>query len=263
MWFLIGSVLFVFAGIVMMRLRRKKREGNKSYRAARRTRPAASQATRSLKIKPTSTHHKQPIDKPVEPTGTWSAPLDEMDVLLGLTEEEAALDVEAAATTLLEAEQPNLSVTPPQAPLVAYYLMADAEAPFLGYALLQAMLSAGLRYGQKHIFHRYTQRAGGGRILFSVASAEAPGSFDLSNMGAVNTTGLALFFEADQVDDPLFVYDLLLKTIDQLVNDLGGEVLDTQYAPLRPECVVAQRAALKDYMEQVSHRADLFESVDE
>jgi cell division protein ZipA len=265
MWFIIGSVVLVLFAASLMRLKLAKREARNQYRPVRKASSSPAHAVRRHKGKAAPARQVQSTDKPADSTVSWSAPLDGMDVLLGLTEDDAASEgnLESAVPMLSEAEQPNLSITPPKAPLVAYYLMADADTPFLGYALLQAMLSAGLRYGQKHIFHRYTQRAGGGQILFSVASAEAPGSFDLSNMGAVNTTGLALFFEAGELEDPVFVYDLLIKTIDQLVNDLGGEVLDMAYMPLTSERVLAERVALKDYMNQVSHRTDLFESVDE
>lgn len=264
MWFIIGSVVMVLLAVSLVRLTRGKREARNQYRPVRKASPPSIPTARRAKRAAASAQQSQSVEM-TNSTASWRAPLDEMDVLLGLTDDatESPGNVGTAASMLADAEQPNLAVTPPKAPLVAYYLMADADAPFLGYALLQAMLSAGLRYGQKHIFHRYTQRAGGGQILFSVASAEAPGSFDLSSMGAVNTSGLALFFEADQVEDPVFVYDLLLKTIDQLVNDLGGEVLDTAYTPLTPEQVVAQRVALTAYRDQVSQRADLFESIDE
>ncbi len=146
----------------------------------------------------------------------------------------------------------------PLAPIV-FHIMAEKGQYFRGYELLQAILSVHMRYGQHHIFHRYQQKTGEGLILFSLASVLKPGLFDLSKMGAFSTPGLSLFFSVMKVDDPIAVYELMLQTVGELVEDLGGCVLDEQHQLLTPATVMYQRRLLREYItsQQVP---DLFET---
>src|SRR3990167_2480566 len=85
--------------------------------------------------------------------------------------------------------------------VVAVYLMATEGGAYTGYELLQALLSAGLRYGKQNIFHRHAHKDGRGDVLFHCASAIPPGTFDLTQMGSFSCKGLCLFFEASSVDE--------------------------------------------------------------
>jgi len=109
---------------------------------------------------------------------------------------------------------------------ISLYLVAPEGSSYNGYELLQTLLSVGLRYGKQCIFHRYTQKESQDNVLFHCASASAPGTFDLSKMGIFSTEGLCFFFSSDEVENPVQAFDCLLETIDQLVEDLGGQVLD-------------------------------------
>src|SRR3990167_2175937 len=77
--------------------------------------------------------------------------------------------------------------------VVALYLMMPEGMTYAGYELLQALLSAGLRFGEHRIFHRHTHKDGRGDVLFHCASAIAPGTFDLTKMGSFTSQGLCLF----------------------------------------------------------------------
>lgn len=129
--------------------------------------------------------------------------------------------------------------------VIALYLMADENTPFLGYELLQVLLSAGLRYGDHRIFHRHVNKDGRGAVLFHCASAKAPGTFDLTKMGSTMCEGLSFFFSADDVEDPVAAFDCLLETVDQLVEDLGGTVLDANRNRLTTETMLQMRDQLR------------------
>jgi len=145
-----------------------------------------------------------------------------------------------------------------QAPIV-FHIMAEEGQYFRGYELLQAILSVHMRYGQHHIFHRHQQKTGEGPILFSLASVLKPGLFDLSKMGAFSTPGLSLFFSVMKVDDPIAVYEFMLQTAGELVEDLGGCVLDEQRQLLTPATVMYQRRLLREYVSS-QQVPDLFET---
>ena len=63
--------------------------------------------------------------------------------------------------------------TPTKKPdhFIVFYLMAPEEALYAGYELLQALLSAGLRFGKQHLFHRHVHKDGRGETLFHCAQA--------------------------------------------------------------------------------------------
>jgi cell division protein ZipA len=128
--------------------------------------------------------------------------------------------------------------------LVVLHLIAPLDSPYRGYELLQAMLTAGLRYGKWNIFHRHTQITGRGPILFSLASSVEPGTFDLAKMGSFSTAGLTIFMRTSNVENPGQALEMLWTATQQLVQELGGTVCDEKRVPLSPEKLVSWRSAI-------------------
>jgi cell division protein ZipA len=119
----------------------------------------------------------------------------------------------------------SASSVPLEDSIILLRMMADNERPYRGYELLQALLSAGLRYdGRQKIFHRYAQPNGRGRCLFSLASVQSPGVFDMDTMGGYSCPGLVLFFQSAQSTAADEDYKLMADAAKQLVEDLGGSL---------------------------------------
>jgi len=118
----------------------------------------------------------------------------------------------------------------------ALYVMAKEGQSFTGYELLQALLSAGLRYGEMSIFHRYQEPNIQKGILFSLASATEPGTFDMQNIGAFSCCGLTLFLrKLANEDEGLKHYEMMLRTARQLTEDLDGILMDHNRKPMAAE----------------------------
>jgi len=115
---------------------------------------------------------------------------------------------------------------------IAIHVAAEQDQPFSGYELLQSLLSSGLRYGKMNIFHRHEQKTGQGRVLFSVASMTKPGTFDLPSMGGFSCVGLTLFFLPYESPDPRSSMELMWETANQLMQDLGGRLLNERHEPM-------------------------------
>lgn len=128
--------------------------------------------------------------------------------------------------------------------LVIFYLMAPRGKPFLGYELLQALYAVGLRFGDMSIFHCYTHSENPD-ILYSVASAVEPGIFDMANIGAFSCPGLSLFMMAKRLKHPSEVFEKMLETAYQLVEDLQGVLYDDERKPLTDE-------KLDEYRQKIS-----------
>ena len=76
-----------------------------------------------------------------------------------------------------EKEQSQKELAPVEEVLVINVICRDPQG-FRGPALLQNILESGLRFGEMDIFHRHESMAGNGEVLFSMANAVKPGTFD-------------------------------------------------------------------------------------
>jgi cell division protein ZipA len=123
--------------------------------------------------------------------------------------------------------------TVPSAPenLLVLSVMAKPDSRFVSYDLFQAIATVGLQFGEMNIFHYYQQTASGKISLFSLASANKPGDFDLNNIGDFSCTGLMLFMNIADVPDPQTVFRLMLETAERLADDLDGELRANPHTP--------------------------------
>jgi cell division protein ZipA len=137
-----------------------------------------------------------------------------------------------------------------QEDIIVISIMAEPGKKFIGYDLLQALLSAGLRFGKMSIFHRHEEANGKGKVLFSLASATKPGTFDIHKMGGVSCIGLTLFMRLSEHDEPLKVYDLMIKTASLLAEDLQGGLFEADRLPLNHAAIEEMRQWIHAYQSQ-------------
>ena len=127
--------------------------------------------------------------------------------------------------------------------LISVYVLANPNQTFSGYHLLQTLLSCGLRYGRMNIFH-YHQSNQNHSILFSLASAMEPGTFDIHNMGAFSGSGLCLFMPIQGIEQDRTVFEIFLRTTQKISDELNGTVYDADRHPLTKETVVSYQAMI-------------------
>lgn len=111
-------------------------------------------------------------------------------------------------------------------------LMAPLQRPFQGYELIQTLTSVGFHYGKMNIFHFYADPLNKKELLFSLASAIEPGTFDLDNIGEIVCPGLCLFMSIHQAQPATTAFNLMWETIQTLAQDLGGILCDKQLQPI-------------------------------
>ncbi len=97
---------------------------------------------------------------------------------------------------------------------------------FIGSDLLRCMLQYGLRFGEMNIFHRHESPSGRGEVLFSMAQAVEPGTFDIDEMDRSLIAGVTFFMSIPGYKS-LIAFDLLVDTARRLANELDGELLDS------------------------------------
>ncbi len=125
--------------------------------------------------------------------------------------------------------------------IVSINIIANQERGFVGYELIQSLLAVGLRYGAMNIFHRHETSAGNGRVIFSVASAVEPGTFDLSRTGSLSVSGLCFFMSVAESADPLADFEVMYTTAQQLSRDLDGELQDVKHQSMTEDLLESYR----------------------
>lgn len=120
---------------------------------------------------------------------------------------------------------------PPEAErqLIGVRLVADPGARFPGRSLRQALAGSGLVHGRFGIFHF---PAPDRRAVFSVASLNKPGNFDLESMDAQRYAGLSLFAVLPGPLEAPEAIEQLLTTAHELAARLGGSLQDDRGQPL-------------------------------
>lgn len=114
----------------------------------------------------------------------------------------------------------------PNGDVLVLHLMASEGEEINGQKLLDAALASGMRYGAKKIFHRHEQADGSGEVLFSMANAVNPGTFELSSMGDLKTPGITLFMEPGVLQNPLNSFETMVSVVDDMAENLHLNVLD-------------------------------------
>lgn len=138
------------------------------------------------------------------------------------------------------------SKTPLPQDLIVMSVLAKPSHPFVSYDLLQSLSSAGMQFGEMNIFHYYLPMLHGKVTLFSLASATEPGYFDMDKIGEFSCKGLTLFMNLADVPDPEHAFEIMLKTAEQLTDDLDGDLYTAQRQLWNEE-------VLNQYRQQVIH----------
>lgn len=125
--------------------------------------------------------------------------------------------------------------------VVQLSVVASEESFFTGSELMDAFHYVGLRYGDMGIFHLYDDN---NSIHFSVASIVEPGTFPVNNMTDFRCPGVVLFFQVDQVAEPLETFDRLVSCCHELAIRLNGVEWDAEREPLTTRSIAALRDAL-------------------
>jgi cell division protein ZipA len=131
--------------------------------------------------------------------------------------------------------------------VVVLNVMANDDQVFSGPAVRQAVENTGFEYGDWQIFHYYSPARVDTPPLFSLANMVKPGSFDLENMGEMNTAGLSLFMVPAGEEDDIVTFDTMLAKTRRLAEELGGEVRDARRSVLTRQAIGQIREQLNEW----------------
>ena len=135
--------------------------------------------------------------------------------------------------------------------VIALMVLASEGQFFKGSELVPCMLEHDLRFGEMDIFHRHADASGQGAVLFSVANALKPGTFDPDNMENFSSPGISMFMQLPGPQDPRAAYNLMLATAEQIAHAMGGEVRDASRRPLSTEVRLRHQEILAEHERQL------------
>jgi cell division protein ZipA len=113
-------------------------------------------------------------------------------------------------------------------------LVLQAESPFQGLAIWDAMRSLGLHWGDMDLFHWENAANGAGDDhLFSVSTSTEPGYFLPEHLakGEVQTTDLVFSFSIPRSANPQQVLANMYRAASYCQRKLGGKLLTANHQP--------------------------------
>ncbi|NHN36000.1 cell division protein ZipA [Pseudomaricurvus alcaniphilus] len=153
-------------------------------------------------------------------------------------DEDDVIDSGSGAETEEEAEPDEVLVI---------NVMAGADGPFPGEALLEVILECGMRYGDMKIFHRYTEENGDGPLMFSMVNMVVPGTFDLQHMAEFETPGVSLFMTLPMSANSIKAFNTMAVTAAAIAERLGGELKDETRSAMTNQTLEHCRQRILEY----------------
>ncbi|MET1253724.1 cell division protein ZipA [Aliikangiella maris] len=133
--------------------------------------------------------------------------------------------------------------------VMSLILRAQGDVVYAGKDFMPLLLSQGLRHGDMGIFHRHSGAAGKpGPIMYSVANAINPGTFDIQNIETFTTPAFAFFMTVPGPVDPVKAYENMVNTVRLLKQELGGQILDETKSVFTEQTYQHQLEVLKAYL---------------
>ncbi len=173
--------------------------------------------------------------------------LEESDIVLDEVEEES---VQVESETVQEA-RPEINDKEKEAEedfeVIVLNVHCAGEIPFVGTELFESMGNNGLLYGEMDIFHRHADLSGTGKVLFSVANIMQPGTLKHDDPAEFTTKGISFFMTLPCFGDPEQNFKLMLKTAQQIADDLSGHVLDEQRNLITPNKIEQYKNQIKQF----------------
>ncbi|HGF7494807.1 cell division protein ZipA [Vibrio cholerae] len=148
-----------------------------------------------------------------------------------------------AAVTEIEVQEPQEE----KLDVIVLNVHCASNQPFIGTKLFDSMQQNGLLFGEMDIFHRHADLSGTGKVLFSVANMMQPGTLMHDDPADFSTKGISFFMTLPCFGDPEQNFKLMLKTAQQIADDLGGHVLDDARNLMTPNRLDAYRKQIQEF----------------
>ena len=157
------------------------------------------------------------------------------------------VELEGIEDSMLDDGAATEAVEQPEMEVIVLNVHCSGDQPFVGTKLFGSMQKHGLLYGEMDIFHRHADLSGTGKVLFSVANMMQPGTLKHDDPAEFTTKGISFFMTLPCFGDGGQNFKLMLKTAQQIADDLSANVLDDKRNLMTPNRLDAYRAQIKQF----------------
>ena len=126
-------------------------------------------------------------------------------------------------------------------------VVARNEEGFPGAALQQNVMESGLRFGEMDIYHRHESMTGNGDVLFSMANALKPGTFNPDELEHTSIRAVSFFMGLPGPRHPKQALDLMIASARKLAQELGGNLKDDSRSVLTAQTIEHYRQRIAEY----------------
>lgn len=133
--------------------------------------------------------------------------------------------------------------------IIVISVMSRDEQGFSGTALLDLMLTCGLRYSRDMgIFHRFETEDPESQLQFSMVNVLKPGTFPIESMDDFRTTGVTLLMPLPGASDTAAAFEAMVETAMVIVRHLGGELKDENHSVMTAQTVGFARQRVQEFV---------------
>jgi cell division protein ZipA len=131
--------------------------------------------------------------------------------------------------------------------IVTLFVLARDGRVLRGTDLVVVAEKVGLVYGDLGIYHRLIDGREKDGPVFSMANIAKPGSFDLGDLGALETPGLTFFMTLPGPLPALDAWNSMLPVAQRVADLLDADLLDESRNPLVEQTIAYIRNEMRTY----------------
>lgn len=131
--------------------------------------------------------------------------------------------------------------------VIAIHVRSNNTDGFDGPLVLSTILEIGMRFGSMEIFHKRGGSDSGSRIVYSLANAVEPGTFNLNDVSSFSTPCVVFFMQLPCPSKPLAAFRDMLDAADKFAKALDGILLDEQRNVLHQQTLVHIHERIQEY----------------
>ena len=117
--------------------------------------------------------------------------------------------------------------------IIVLNVLTDSER-IKGQELLEFLMENEMSYGEMEIFHKLDNQ---GEVLFSLANAIEPGTFDLSDIDESEIQGVTLFMQIDGANQAERIFDDMLGLARKISGKFSSQIFDGTRSALTQQTI--------------------------
>ena len=126
--------------------------------------------------------------------------------------------------------------------VVVLNVLTDFER-IKGQELLEFLMENEMSYGEMEIFHKLDNQ---GEVLFSLANAIEPGTFDLSDIDESEIQGVTLFMQIDGANQAERIFEDMLELARNISGKFSSQIFDGTRSALTQQTIGHMRQNIRE-----------------